>query len=107
MVGISAQDPNIQNLFQLARQRTAWTLNDSPPPHVFGTNEIGDDQKTVLRTAISRILLSTVLKNRGLKAAQIRRGARRLKSDHWHPFYEERIMQTKCCTLAEPTFSLR
>jgi hypothetical protein len=39
MVGMSAQDPNIQNLFLLARQ------------HVFGTNEIGDDQKTVLRTA--------------------------------------------------------
>jgi hypothetical protein len=51
MVGMSAQDPNIKNLFLLARQRTAWTWNDSPPPHVFGTSEIGDDQKTVLRTA--------------------------------------------------------
>lgn len=49
MVGMSAQD--LQNLFLLTRQRTAWTWNDSPPPHVFGTSEIGDDQKTVLRTA--------------------------------------------------------
>jgi hypothetical protein len=51
MIGMSAQDPNIQNLFQLARQRTAWRWDASPPAHIFGTNEIGDDQKTVLRTA--------------------------------------------------------
>jgi hypothetical protein len=51
MIGMSAQDPNAQSLFQLARQRTAWRWDDAPPAHVFGTNEIGEDQKTVLRTA--------------------------------------------------------
>jgi len=41
---------------------------------------------TLPATGLSLLLLSTVLKNRGLKAAQIRRSARRLKSHHRYPF---------------------
>jgi hypothetical protein len=48
---MSAQDPDIQSLFQLARQRTPWQWNDGAPPHVFATNEISEGHRTILRTS--------------------------------------------------------
>jgi hypothetical protein len=49
MIGMSAQDPNIQQLFELARGRLAWNWTDEPPAHVFAEDRIGTDQKAILR----------------------------------------------------------
>ena len=51
MIGMSAQDTNIQNLFLLARQQTPWAWDANPPAHIFATNEIGDGQRTILRAS--------------------------------------------------------
>lgn len=51
MIGLSAQDPNIQNIFQLARNKmAAWQWSDASPPHVFAEDRIGEDQQIILRT---------------------------------------------------------
>jgi hypothetical protein len=51
MIGLSAQDPNIQNIFQLARNKmVAWQWSDASPPHVFAEDKIGEDQQIILRT---------------------------------------------------------
>ncbi len=49
MIGMSAQDPNIQQLFELAQGRLAWNWSDDPPAHVFAEEQIGTDQKVILR----------------------------------------------------------
>jgi hypothetical protein len=51
MIGMSAQDPNIPQIFQLAATRLPWTWSDDPPPYVFAEDQLGDDQKTILRIA--------------------------------------------------------
>jgi hypothetical protein len=52
MIGLSAQDPNIQNIFQLARDKMdAWQWSEASPPHVFAEDRIGEDQRIVLKTA--------------------------------------------------------
>jgi hypothetical protein len=40
MVGMSAQDVNIQQLFAAARNLTPWNWTDAAPPHVFAEQEI-------------------------------------------------------------------
>lgn len=47
MVGMSAQDPNIQALFG----NKGWKWNDVPAPIVFATDQVGDGQKIVLEGA--------------------------------------------------------
>jgi hypothetical protein len=49
MIGMSAQDPNIQQLFQIARGRATWQWAENPPPHVFAEDEIGEGQRTILQ----------------------------------------------------------
>lgn len=51
MIGLSAQDANIQNLFGKVGAHKGWKWNDEPPPIVISTEELGDDQKTVLEVA--------------------------------------------------------
>lgn len=47
MVGMSAQDPNIQALFG----NKGWKWNDVPTPIVFAAEELGEGQKIVLEGA--------------------------------------------------------
>lgn len=47
MVGMSAQDPNIQAMFG----NKGWKWNDVPTPIVFATDSVGDGQKIVLEGA--------------------------------------------------------
>lgn len=49
MVGLSAQDVNIQYLFGEARALMAWTWPCDPPAHVFAENALGQDQRNILR----------------------------------------------------------
>jgi SIR2-like domain len=49
MVGLSAQDVNIQYLFGEARALMQWGWPCIPPAHVFAEDVLGQDQRNVLR----------------------------------------------------------
>lgn len=49
MVGLSAQDVNIQFLFGEARALMEWTWPSAPPAHVFAEDSLGQDQRNILR----------------------------------------------------------
>lgn len=49
MIGLSAQDVNIQNLFSAAQKMLAWNWPVDPPAFVFAEDSIGLDQKSILR----------------------------------------------------------
>lgn len=51
MIGLSAQDANIQQLFVQAAVQQVWPWNDEPPPHVFAEDQLQDDQKTLLEVS--------------------------------------------------------
>lgn len=48
MLGLSAQDGNIQHVFQTAAKQIAWNIAAAPPGYVFSENELGLDQKSLL-----------------------------------------------------------
>jgi hypothetical protein len=49
MVGLSAQDPNIQNIFARAEASVHWPWPGDRPSYVFSTNSLGVDQKSLLQ----------------------------------------------------------
>ncbi|HEV7774966.1 MAG TPA: SIR2 family protein [Conexibacter sp.] len=49
MIGLSAQDPNIQDIFYEAKARMQWPWPSDPPAHVFAEDELGDDHTNLLR----------------------------------------------------------
>lgn len=49
MIGLSAQDANIQALFAQATAQMAWRWPDNPPSCVFSANELGGDQQGLLQ----------------------------------------------------------
>lgn len=49
MLGLSAQDVNIQAIFNEAANQLVWQLDQSPPSYVFSENELGMDQRSLLR----------------------------------------------------------
>jgi hypothetical protein len=49
MIGMSAQDTNIQQMFGAAEDLLAWSWSDDPPAHVFAEDKIGTDQRAVLQ----------------------------------------------------------
>ena len=49
MIGLSAQDPNIQDIFSEAKARMRWPWPSDPPAHVFAEDELGDDHSNILR----------------------------------------------------------
>ena len=51
MIGMSAQDENIKNLFGQVADQQGWKWTDQPPPIVFSAQELGDDQKNLLIVA--------------------------------------------------------
>ena len=53
MIGLSAQDENIQQLFAAARQDLQWTWPIDPPAILFAEDQIGSDQRNILRVAYS------------------------------------------------------
>ncbi len=48
MMGLSAQDANIQAIFTRAKQRLSWSWPSDPPAVVLAEEAIGSDQRTVL-----------------------------------------------------------
>lgn len=51
MIGMSAQDKNIQNLFGQVGAQQGWNWIDSQTPIVFSAQELGVDQKAILTVA--------------------------------------------------------
>jgi hypothetical protein len=51
MIGMSAQDENIKNLFGQVGAQQGWKWTDQPTPIVFSAQELGDDQKNLLIVA--------------------------------------------------------
>lgn len=49
MLGLSAQDFNIRNVFVKARGQMSWPFPNHPPAFVFSEDQIGPDQQAVLR----------------------------------------------------------
>jgi hypothetical protein len=49
MVGLSAQDSNIQDIFSAAKATMPWPWPCDPPAHVFAEEDLGDLQKNILR----------------------------------------------------------
>lgn len=49
MIGLSAQDTNIQDLFSLARNLLTWNWDAAPPAFVFAEDVIGGDQQNILQ----------------------------------------------------------
>lgn len=49
MIGLSAQDTNIQDLFAAAKDQMCWPWPDERPAHVFAEDQLGLDQATILR----------------------------------------------------------
>lgn len=56
MLGLSAQDGNIQHIFQQAANDLAWEIGTPPPSYVFSENELGFDQQSLLRNVYSNQL---------------------------------------------------
>jgi SIR2-like domain len=49
MVGLSAQDENIQQLFSAAKASMPWTWPGNPPAHIFSANTLGQDHRNILK----------------------------------------------------------
>jgi hypothetical protein len=49
VLGLSAQDANIQAVFALAKNRLTWSWSAESPAYVFSEDELGGDQKNILR----------------------------------------------------------
>lgn len=49
MLGLSAQDSNIQGIFNKAANELTWQLGDPPPSYVFSEQELGMDQRSLLK----------------------------------------------------------
>jgi hypothetical protein len=49
MIGLSAQDTNIQFIFSNARAQMEWTWPCDPPAHIFAEDVLGQDQRNILR----------------------------------------------------------
>jgi hypothetical protein len=48
MIGLSAQDINIRDVFRDGRANMAWTWPSHPPAYVFAEDQVGDDQRLIL-----------------------------------------------------------
>lgn len=49
MIGLSAQDENIQQVFAQAKADMTWSWPANPPAHVFADNQLGSDHVNILR----------------------------------------------------------
>lgn len=54
MLGLSAQDSNIQGLFAAAQATMAWPWPSNPPAYAFSENALGSDQEGLLQNVYHR-----------------------------------------------------
>jgi hypothetical protein len=77
MLGLSAQDANIQEIFNRAANELTWQLGDPPPSYVFSEQELGMDQRSLLRNVYRHQITPTNL-TAVFEAARIQAYAKRL-----------------------------
>jgi len=77
MLGLSAQDTNIQGIFNKAANELTWQLGDPPPSYVFSEQELGMDQRSLLRNVYRDQITPTNL-TAAFEAARIQAYAKRL-----------------------------
>lgn len=77
MLGLSAQDANIQGIFNKAANELTWQLGDPPPSYVFSEQELGMDQRSLLRN-VYRDQITPANLTAVFEAARIQAYAKRL-----------------------------
>jgi hypothetical protein len=77
MLGLSAQDSNIQALFTQAAEQLAWRWPGPRPSYVFSENELGGDQRGLLRN-VYRLDITDANRNQIYESARIRAYAKPL-----------------------------
>lgn len=77
MLGLSAQDTNIQGIFNKAANELTWQLGDPPPSYVFSEQELGMDQRSLLRN-VYRDQITPANLTAVYEAARIQAYAKRL-----------------------------
>ncbi|RZL03292.1 MAG: hypothetical protein EOP36_05325 [Rubrivivax sp.] len=77
MLGLSAQDANIQSIFNKAANELTWQLGESPPSYVFSEQELGMDQRSLLRNVYRDQIMPANL-TAVFEAARIQAYAKRL-----------------------------
>lgn len=77
MLGLSAQDSNIQGIFNKAANELTWQLDDPPPSYVFSEQELGMDQRSLLRN-VYRDQITPANLTAVFEAARIQAYAKRL-----------------------------
>lgn len=77
MLGLSAQDSNIQGIFNRAANELTWRLGDPPPSYVFSEQELGMDQRSLLKN-VYRDQITPANLTAVFEAARIQAYAKRL-----------------------------
>ena len=77
MLGLSAQDANIQSIFNKAANELTWRLDDPPPSYVFSEQDLGMDQRSLLNN-VYRDQVTPANRAAVYEAARIQAYARRL-----------------------------
>lgn len=77
MLGLSAQDANIQSIFNKAANELMWQLSDPPPSYVFSEQDLGMDQRSLLKN-VYRDQITPVNLTAVFEAARIQAYAKRL-----------------------------
>ena len=77
MLGLSAQDSNIQGIFNKAANELTWQLRDPPPSYVFAEQELGMDQRSLLKNVYRDQIMPANL-TAVFEAARIQAYAKRL-----------------------------
>jgi SIR2-like protein len=77
MLGLSAQDANIQGIFNKAANELTWQLGEPPPSYVFSEQELGMDQRSLLKNVYREQITPANLKA-VFEAAHIQAYAKRL-----------------------------
>ena len=77
MLGLSAQDANIQGIFNKAANELTWQLGDPPPSYVFSEQKLGMDQRSLLKN-VYRDQITPANLTAVFEAAHIQAYAKRL-----------------------------
>lgn len=77
MLGLSTQDVNVQAIFNEAANQLEWQVGQCPPSYVFSENELGIDQRSLLKN-VYRGQITTTNLNSVLESARIKAFAKPL-----------------------------
>lgn len=95
MLGLSAQDFDIQAIFNKAANELTWQLGGDPPGYVFSEQELGMDQRSLLKN-VYRDQITAVNLPSVFEAARIQAYAKRLLTalllDVWSRKLQELIL---------------